>query len=180
MVTKYGMESYQRNYCIIIDNFKMQANVSLPNQCVQLNNSPVMQLSITASLVTNDDIDPDDNFYNILNVDSVYYTEDEFNDNIVSQLQAASTFSIIDFNARSMSANFNKLKSVLSSIDFTFDVIAVTETWLSDDDLDFFQMDEYDDIHTCIPNRGGGGVALYINRLLQSTPLPLLSKCILC
>ena len=71
-------------------------------------------------------------------------------------MQAASTFSIIHFNARSMSANINKLKSVLSSIDFTFDVIAVTETWLSDDDLDFFHIDDYDDMHTCIPNRGGG------------------------
>ena len=28
------------------------------------------------------------------------------------------------------------------------------------------------DIHTCRPNCGGGGVALYINRLLQSKPLP--------
>ena len=70
-------------------------------------------------------------------------------------MQAASTFSIIHFNARSMSANFNKLKSVLSSIDFTFDVIAVIETWLSDDDIDYFHMDDYDDIHTCRPNRGG-------------------------
>ena len=34
-------------------------------------------------------------------------------------------------------------------------------------------------IHTCRPNRGGGGDALYVNRLLQSKPLPLLSKCIL-
>ena len=67
------------------------------------------------------------------------------------------------FYARSMSANFNKLKSVLSSFDFKFDVIAVTETWLSDDDLDSFHMDDYDDIHTCRPNRGG--VALYINRI---------------
>ena len=58
-------------------------------------------------------------------------------------------------------------------------MIAVTETWLSDDDIDSFHMDDYDDIHTCRPNRGGGGVALYINRLLQSKPLPLLSKCIL-
>ena len=112
------------------------------------------------------------------NVDSVYYTEDEFNEKIVSKLQAASTFSISHFNARSMSANFNKLKSVLSSFDFTFDVIAVSETWLNNDDLDSFHVDDYDDIHTCRPNRGGGGVALYVNRLLQSKPLPLLSKCI--
>ena len=55
-------------------------------------------------------------------------------------MQAASTFSIIHFNARSMSANFNKLKSVLSSFDFTFDVTAVSETWLNNDDLDFFHM----------------------------------------
>ena len=113
--------------------YKMEANDSLLRQCVKLNNSPVTQFTRTANLVTNDDIDPDDNFYNGLNVDSAYYTEDEFNDKIVSKLQAASTFSIIHFNARSMSANFNKLKSVLSSIDFTFDVIAVTETWLRDD-----------------------------------------------
>ena len=54
-----------------------------------------------------------------------------------------------------MSAYFSKLKSILSSFDFTFDVIAVTETWLSDADLDSFHMDDYDDIHTCRPNRGG-------------------------
>ena len=98
----------------------------------------------------------------------IVYTEDEFNDTIVTKVQAASTFSIIHFNARSMSANFNKLKSVLSSFDFTFDVIAVSETWLNNDDLDSFHMDDYADIHTCRPNRGGGGVALYVNRLLQS------------
>ena len=45
--------------------------------------------------LANDNIDPDDNFYNGLNVDSVYYTEDEFNDKIVTKVQAASTFSII-------------------------------------------------------------------------------------
>ena len=77
-----------------------------------------------------------------------------------------------------MSANFNKLKSVLSPFDFTFDMIAITETWLSDDDFDYFHMADYDDIHTYRPNRDVGGVALYINRLLQSQPLPLLSKCI--
>ena len=58
-------------------------------------------------------------------------------------MQAASTFSIIHFNARSVSANFNKLKSVLSSFDFTFDVIAVSETWLNNDDLDSVHMDDY-------------------------------------
>ena len=100
-------------------------------------------------------IDPDDNFYNGLNVDRVYYTKDEFNDKTVSKRQASSTFSIIHFNARRMSAYFSKLKSILSSFDFTFDVIAVTETWLSDADLDSFHMDDYDDIHTCRPNRGG-------------------------
>ena len=111
---------------------------------------------------------------------SIYYTEDEFNDKIVSKTQAVSTlsiihFNIIHFNARSMSANFNKLKSVLSPFDFTYDMIAITETWLSDDDFDYFHMADYDDIHTYRPNRDG---ALYINRLLQSQLLPLLSKCI--
>ena len=50
---------------------------------------------------------------------------------------------------------------------------------LSDDDLDYFNMDGYDDIHTFRLNHGEGGVALYINRLLQSKPLPFLSQCIL-
>ena len=58
-------------------------------------------------------------------------------------------------------------------------MIAVTETWLNDDDLDAFHMDDYDDMNSCRPNRSGGGVALYINRLLQSKPLPLLSRCML-
>ena len=99
------------------------------------------------NVVTNNNIDPDDNLYNDLNVDSVYYTEDDVNDKIVSKVQAASTFSIIHFNAISMSANFNKLNSVLSSFDVTFDVIAVSETWLNNDDLDYFHMDDYDDTY---------------------------------
>ena len=53
----------------------------------------------------------------------------------------------IHFNAIRMSANFNKLKSVLSSFDVTFDVIAVSETWLNNDDLDYFHMDDYDDTY---------------------------------
>ena len=64
----------------------MQANDSLLHQCIQLNDAPVTQLSRTANLVTNDDIDPDDNFYNGLNVDSVYYTEDELHYKIISKL----------------------------------------------------------------------------------------------
>ena len=107
----------------------MQLEHALLHQCVQPNDAPVTQLSSAANLyvVTNDDIDPNDNFYNGLNVD---YKEDEFNDKIASTFQVAPTLSIIHFNATCMSANFNNLKSVLPSIDFTFEVIAVTETWL--------------------------------------------------
>ena len=65
------------------------------------------------------------------------------------------------FNARSMSANFNKLKSVLSSFDFTFDVIAVSETWLNNDDLDSFHMDDYDDILYILADLIVAGVELH-------------------
>ena len=56
----------------------------------------------------NDDIDPDNNLYNRVNADSVYFTEDEFNTKIVPKNQWLSNFSIIHFNVRSMCANFNK------------------------------------------------------------------------
>ena len=50
---------------------QMQLEQALLHQCVQPNYAPVTQLSSAANLylVTNDDIYPNDNFYNGLNVD---------------------------------------------------------------------------------------------------------------
>ena len=59
-----------------------------------------------------------------------------------------------------------------------FDVIAIPETWLSDNDSDNFNKDGYTTFTCSIMNKKGGGDALYVNNSLQHKYLPNKSKCI--
>ena len=95
----------------------------------------------------NDDIEPNRNAYTLINVDSLYYSNDEFNFNFVKKGEKSSSFSIISFNVRSMSANFEKLKCCISSLHYKFDINSVSETWMSDNDGTYFSIDEYNSIY---------------------------------
>ena len=51
------------------------------------------------------DIDPDNNLYNNLNIKCEYYNDDQF-----KELKMDESFSIIHFNSRSLNKNFHKIR----------------------------------------------------------------------
>ncbi len=55
------------------------------------------------------DLDPENNFFNNLNVNSQYYTDDQFNANFSS----GTAFKLIHFNCRSLKANFDNIQVYL-------------------------------------------------------------------
>ena len=93
-----------------------------------------------------------------------YYNDSEFRvkfDNIQG-------FSIIHFNCRSARNNFEKIESYLTNLDYLFDVIVLTETWLDDEEFKNYSLFGYDGYHCARKRKKGGGVAIYVNANLKS------------
>ena len=126
-----------------------------------------------------DGIDPDSNIHKNICVDSLYYTESEFKEHFEFKQKGSCSFSLIHFNCRSMASNFDKLKDSVKGLDFLFDVIAISETWLKDNETNSsYSMDGYSSFQCSRLNKTGGGVALYISERLQPNYLPNKSKSI--
>ena len=105
-----------------------------------------------------DGIDPDSNIHNKISVDSLYYTESEFKEHFEFKQKGSSNFSLVHFNCRSMARNFDKLKDSVKGLDFPFDVIAVSETWLKDNDTSSsYSIDGYSSLQCSRLNKTGGG-----------------------
>ena len=71
------------------------------------------------------DLDLEINFYDTTDLTCNYYTENQFFENI----RTIHGISVILFNARSMSASFQKIEYLLHKLKYKFDVITVSETW---------------------------------------------------
>ena len=69
---------------------------------------------------------------------------------------------LIHYNCRSLAKNFAMIRDHLTSLDSMFDVIALSETWLNDDNSDSFNLDGYDLVSCSRSSKKGGGVGLYI------------------
>ena len=92
-----------------------------------------------------------------------YYVEDSFKSPTSNR---PIKFSLIHFNIRSLRKHFNDIICYLTALDFHFDAIALSETFLnSNDDIELFALPGYHLLITLNrPNEdGGGGIALYIN-----------------
>ena len=72
-------------------------------------------------------IDPVNNFYKNNQHDCQYYSVEKFNETFKQD----HGLSIIHFNCRSLPHNSDKVKETLNDMKTTFDVIALTETWLN-------------------------------------------------
>ena len=104
-------------------------------------------------------IDPNNIFFAILNKKCDYYTESEFNkENLCSYI-----LSIIHVNCRSLKANFTAFKRCIEQLNGKFDIIAVSETWLTDvDQIDDYMLQNYNLAHVDRLNNRGGGVLIYV------------------
>ena len=149
--------------------------IDLFYNCSDLNYEPLNYAESKEYFMT-DNIDPDNNIHNKLSVSSLYCTEDQFKNKCKASKQGIQQFSLIHFNCRSLPSNCSKLKEIISTIDFQFDVIALSETWLKDNEHDNYNMEGYN-MFTCSRlDKTGGGVAMYINDSLEHRYLPDKSK----
>ena len=75
---------------------------------------------------------------------------------------------VIHFNARSIRANFENTKSFLKTLQKSYHVIAITESWLdAKDNMNDYQLDNYDIVYTHRKVKREGGVMLYVNKGLE-------------
>ena len=104
----------------------------------------------------------------ILNLYSEYVT--------VAELREAKrdnmTFSILNYNIRSLSSNFDSFNLFLNSQKQKLDVVLVTESWLDESSSEFVKIAGYDEFHTFRNNKKGGGVSFFVNSNKTSVALP--------
>ena len=119
------------------------------------------------------DSDPDVQFYNNQCNYSLhscdYYLEDAFNKKVADLNIPSRCLSMIHTNIRSVAKNMNKLDMYLNNLKHEFAIIALSETWLKENNCDRQGMDGYNAEHDFRSNRGGGGVSLYIKDFIEYT-----------
>ena len=113
-------------------NNDLSSNNSAPPEYDRLSDLRFNPFVAHENLAGNSDVDPDFQFYNGNSNESQYYHPKRFNETFETTAREK-TFSSIHFNARSLSRNIDSIKLFLSSIHFNFDVIAMSETWLKED-----------------------------------------------
>ena len=102
-----------------------------------------------------------------------YYTLKE-----LSTLTAShNDLSLLHMNIRSLPLQYDELVATLSSLNISFDIIGLSETWHSSGrSIDInVEIPEYS-YFTCKSQSQNGGVALYVKRSLSPIPRPDLGK----
>ncbi len=69
---------------------------------------------------------------------------------------------LIHCNARSLKSKFDKFLTLLTSLSCQFDILGISETWLSDNIMSDFNIPGYNIVFNNRQNSRGGGVAMYI------------------
>ena len=109
------------------------------------------------------DIDPDINYIDSkCQLNSRYYTEEEFNDS----LKFDDNFSILHLNICSIPTHFNEFVSYLDTLNLDFKVIGLSETWLTKNHT-LYNLANYRVEFDYRPKRRGGGTSLCIHSCLQ-------------
>ena len=98
-----------------------------------------------------------DNTLQINKISCNYYSPNELRGEI-AEITNKNQFSIY---------KFDYFKELLNSLDTTFKVIGLTETWLNDYNDDSFKLPKYEYIGSNRTNKKGGGVGIYVSKQLQ-------------
>ena len=118
------------------------------------------------------DVDPDQNFYTDMAIYShslcKYYSENSFNELVEANLlQLDNIFSLFHVNTRSVPRNFTHLIDYLECLNFVFNFIGITETWLADHNFNLYGIDGYHFEENHRSSRSGGGVGLFIKNSIE-------------
>ena len=85
------------------------------------------------------DTDPETHFFHSINNNCHYYNEEQFNNTIKTEHK----LSILNFNCRSLYANFHNIKYYLRQFSQPFNIIAISETWINSERGMDFELDGY-------------------------------------
>ena len=118
-----------------------------------------------------DEIDIDNNHFNVIypdlnNCDSSKYYQ--INECHRMNINKNHDFLLLNFNIRSLSANFDSFDGFLHLLDLDFDVITFTESWLKNSNKQLFNFDGFSEFHSLrTDGRRGGGISTYISKNYQ-------------
>ena len=120
-----------------------------------------------------DDKDPDSNYFDEIDLQH-YETPYLYCENIKSLINdplSNETISIIHLNIRSLNANLENFKNLLTESNYCFNIICLSETWCTDEEFSnnsFYHIPNYEPIHCQRKtNKRGGGVLIYIRQNLN-------------
>lgn len=75
--------------------------------------------------------------------------------------------SLIHFNSRSLYSNFEHIRDYLGHFKRQFNIIAISDNWITADKHDEFNLSGYEFLHIDRVNKKGGGVALFVDKKLN-------------
>ncbi|XP_065667737.1 uncharacterized protein LOC136088025 [Hydra vulgaris] len=108
--------------------------------------------------------------YSLMNTEAQYLFPDEIKQ-YLSDIEPFENLSLLHLNIRSGKANFENFKIFLEESNFIFNIICLSETWLTDDAFSEscrFDLLEYDAIHLQRKSKiRGGGVVIYVKNSLR-------------
>ena len=81
-----------------------------------------------------------------ISIECKYYDYEELHN--IFNIYDNNNFSILHLNSRSIISNHDKIMNILDTIGFTFSIIIITETWLNTNNINLFNINEYNSIHT--------------------------------
>ena len=72
---------------------------------------------------------------------------------------------MLHLNIRSLQKNFDSLFNLLMTLKFEFKVICITETWWSDNSMNYnlFELTQYKSIHQVRRIGKSGGIAVFLH-----------------
>ena len=110
-----------------------------------------------------EDIDPDVNLLNELNISECnYYNESTFKAMISDRSGLDNALSMMHLNVRSIQKHFDEVVEYINSINYNFDIIGFSETWHTNSTADLYNIPGYQCMHKYRESRKGGGVTLYL------------------
>ena len=135
-------------------------------------------LSSLQQCISSCEFDADKLIYNdiFMGITSSYKTVDDINTN-VCKLWKSPGLKLFHVNIRSLKKNIISLQEFLNLFNFNFDVIILSESWLKPDDIDHFDIQNYNSEHLTRKARAGGGVSLYVHKRFKYKLLPQFCIC---
>jgi Skp family chaperone for outer membrane proteins len=118
-----------------------------------------------------DDYDPDSNYYNTQitggNLETRYYDSAEFNSLFLNDLYKDKQLSMYHCNIRSANKNANDLSIHMRTLNHEFDIIALTETWLNQNNTEINGFPHYNHEYNFRKSKKGGGVSILLKDSIQ-------------